>query len=85
MIHITPSGRYSLQRGYNRGTEEHYYNVKMNRWIDGEFRYVRERLYVAKAVIDNFIINYDKIHNTRIWHMDRDVANNSASNSARLK
>ena len=37
MIHVTYRGRYLLLKGHRRGTEEHYYTIVVNKYVDGKF------------------------------------------------
>lgn len=74
-IQIMPSGKYRLLEGQGTGRDFRY-TVMLSKFIDGEFRNVQKQLYVAQTVINEFIVNPDKSHNTFIWHAGFDSDDN---------
>lgn len=64
-------GKYSLLQGsYING--ELRYSLSKNVFIDGEWTYKRDNVYVPKMVIETFIVNEDKANNVYIWHSGHD-------------
>ena len=65
-------GGYSLLQGSYDSYGALRYTVKKNAFYDGKWIYKREPLYAAKAVVEEFIVNPDKVNNVYIWHGGND-------------
>lgn len=61
-------GGYSLLQGSYDSYGALRYTVNKNVFYDGKWIYKREQIYVAKAVIEEFVVNPDKTNNVYIWH-----------------
>ena len=60
-----------LQENYDKnGTL--YYAVRKNVFYDGKWIFKNVRLYAAKAVVEEFVVNPDKENNVYIWHSGYD-------------
>lgn len=66
------NGKYNLlQGGYDNYGILHY-TIQKNVFFDGKWIYKRVKLYAAKAVVEEFIVNPDKANNIYIWHSGYD-------------
>ena len=65
-------GKYNLLQGSYDNQGALRYTLKKNVFFDGKWIYRRVVLYAAKAVIEEFIVNPDKLNNIYIWHSGYD-------------
>ena len=59
---------FTLANPYFQKDSGFCYNVYKNVFQDGIWKYKKTTLYAARAVIDEFIMNPDVLHNRYIWH-----------------
>ena len=65
-------GKYNLLQGSYDSNGALYYCLRKNVFFDGKWIYKSVHLYAAKAVIEEFIVNPDKVNNVYIWHGGND-------------
>ncbi len=61
-------GGYSLLQGSCDSNGALFYRINKNVFFDGKWVYKKDYLYAAKAVVEEFIVNPDKVNNIYIWH-----------------
>lgn len=61
-------GRYNLLQGSYDKYGALFYSLRKNVFFDGKWIYKSVRLYAGKAVVEEFIVNPDKVNNVYIWH-----------------
>lgn len=61
-------GKYNLLGGSYDNYGALFYSLRKNVFFDGKWIYRNVRLYAAKAVVEEFIVNPDKANNVYIWH-----------------
>ena len=61
-------GGYSLLQGSCDSNGALFYRVNKNVFFDGKWIYKKDYLYAAKSVVEEFIVNPDKVNNVYIWH-----------------
>lgn len=61
-------GKYNLLQGSYDNYGALYYSLRKNVFFEGKWIYKNIRLYAARAVVEEFIVNPDKTNNTYIWH-----------------
>ena len=66
------SGKYNLLQGSYDSNGALRYTLKKNVFFDGKWIYRSVHFYAAKAVIEEFIVNTDKVNNVYIWHSGND-------------
>lgn len=62
------NGKYTLIKGSYDSNGTLRYTFNRNRYINGKYIYKTEVVYAAKMVIDQFVVNPDKVNNVYIWH-----------------
>lgn len=73
---VLEDGEYKLLRGStDKWTGELVYTLRKERYIKYTQTYAYKKVKVtgASLVVENFIVNYDMVNNTRIWHLNNDV------------
>lgn len=60
--------KYHLLGGSYDSNGALHYSLSKNVYFDGKWIYRKSYLYVAKAVVEEFIVNPDKENNIFIWH-----------------
>lgn len=61
-------GEYKLLKGSCDMNGALRYSLRKNVFADGKWTYKSVHLYAAQAVVDEFVINPDKLNNIYIWH-----------------
>ena len=61
-------GKYHLLQGNYDAYGALRYSLKKNVFFDGKWGYRSVLLYATKAVVEEFIVNPDKVNNVYIWH-----------------
>lgn len=61
-------GKYNLLQGSYDSNGALFYCLRKNVFFDGKWIYRSVHLYVAKAVVEEFVVNHDKTSNVYIWH-----------------
>ena len=61
-------GKYNLLQGNYDKYGALFYSLRKNVFFDGKWVYKGVHLYVAKAVVEEFVVNPDKANNVYIWH-----------------
>lgn len=64
--------RYNLLQGSYDDYGALRYTLQKNVFFDGKWIYKSVHLYVAKAAVEEFIVNPDKANNIYIWHSGYD-------------
>lgn len=73
-IHLYSVGEYKLLKAkYNYGI---YYTARKNVYESGKWIYKSSYLYAAQAVVETFVVNYDKRNANFIWHKGYDKKDN---------
>lgn len=73
---VYEDGQYKLLRGsVDRWTGEVVYTLKKERYIKytQTYDYKKVKVTGSSLVVGTFIVNYDMMNNTRIWHLNNDV------------
>jgi len=70
------NGKYNLLKGNCDYYRVLYYSLRKNVFFDGKWIYKNVRLYAAKAVVKEYIVNPDTANNTYIWHSGYDKEDN---------
>ena len=65
-------GKYNLLQGSYDNYGALFYCLRKNIFFDGKWIYRSVHLYAAKAVVEEFIVNPDKVNNVYIWHSGYD-------------
>lgn len=65
-------GKYNLLQGNYDDYGVLYYTVQKNVFFYGKWIYKSVILYATKAVVEEFIVNPDKVNNIFIWHSGYD-------------
>ena len=65
-------GKYNLLQGSYDSNGALFYCLRKNVFFDGKWIYRSVHLYVAKAVVEEFVVNHDKTSNVYIWHGGND-------------
>ena len=74
---VYEDGKYKLLRGsVDKWTGERKYTLKKEEYVKstGQYKYRKRDVLASKLVIETFIVNYDMMNNTHIWHLNNDVA-----------
>lgn len=74
---VYEDGKYKLLRGsVDKWTGERKYTLKKEEYVKstGQYKYRKRDVLASKLVIETFIVNYDMMNNTHIWHLHNDVA-----------
>lgn len=66
------NNKYKLLKGNYDNYGSLKYTVSRNVYLDGKWKYKRSILYAAKAVVQEFVVNYDIENNNYIWHRGYD-------------
>ena len=64
-------GKYRVQRGSkDRRTGKKVFTLEKEKYVKSTktFKYVKCKVSAEELAVETFIVNYDKINNTRIWH-----------------
>ena len=64
--------KYNLLQGGCDSNGALFYCLKKNVFFDGKWIYKKDYLYAAKAVVEEFIVNPDKVNNVYTWHSGYD-------------
>ena len=73
-------GKYNLLQGSYDNYGALHYTLPKNIFFDGKWRYKNVRVYAAKAVVEEFIVNPDKANDVYIWHKGHDKQDNYYKN-----
>ena len=65
---VCPYREYNLLKGFYDSDGSLCYKLVKNVFSNGKWNYKRTTLYAAKAVIEEFVVNPDKVNNTYTWH-----------------
>ncbi len=66
------NGKYNLLQGSYDSNGTLLYMLKKNVFFDSKWIYKKDYLFAAKAVVEKFIVNPDKVNNVYIWHGEND-------------
>ena len=74
---VYENGEYRLLRGSSdKWTGELVYTLRKERYIKYTQTYGYKKVKVTgdSLVVENFIVNYDMVNNTRIWHLNNNIS-----------
>lgn len=76
---VYENGEYKLLRGgIDKWSGERVYTLKKERYIKTTkmYKYSKVKVTASSLVVETFIVNYDMLNNTRMWHLNNDVDDN---------
>lgn len=78
--YISKKNEYKLLEGSENSDGTLTYTVSKNKYINGKWTYTSTHLYVAHAVVREFIVNPDTVNNVFIWHRKNNKKDNYYKN-----